>query len=161
MNDIILTVQYKDKIVAGQYIPSNQTRDIPNIKYNGDLDKLYTIIMYDPDAKNKDYIHFMDINIPKGNITNGQIILSYKQPTPPPKSGIHRYIFLLFEQNGIIAYQKINDRDISLDKIKSIFNLENLKSSVFFTSKNMVGGKKTRSKKKNNKKSRKVSFFFV
>jgi phosphatidylethanolamine-binding protein (PEBP) family uncharacterized protein len=161
MNDIILTVQYKDKIVAGQYIPSNQTSDIPNIKYNGDLDKLYTIIMYDPDAKNKDYIHFIDINIPKGNITNGQIILSYKQPTPPPKSGIHRYIFLLFEQNGIIAYQKINDRDISLDKIKSIFNLENLKSSVFFTSKNMVGGKKTRSKKKNNKKSRKVSFFFV
>ena len=161
MNDIILTVQYKDKIVAGQYIPSNQTSDIPNIKYNGDLDKLYTIIMYDPDAKNKDYIHFIDINIPKGNITNGQIILSYKQPTPPPKSGIHRYIFLLFEQNGIISYQKINDRDISLDKIKSIFNLENLKSSVFFTSKNMVGGKKTRSKKKNNKKSRKVSFFFV
>ena len=78
--------------------------------------------MYDPDAKNKDYIHFIDINIPKGNITNGQIILSYKQPTPPPKSGIHRYIFLLFEQNGIIAYQKINDRYISLDKIKSIFN---------------------------------------
>ena len=59
MNDIILTVQYKDKIVAGQYIPSNQTSDIPNIKYNGDLDKLYTIIMYDPDAKNKDYIHIL------------------------------------------------------------------------------------------------------
>ena len=85
-----LKVEYKDKIVSGQYLTPIQTRDAPLITYSSDPNKLYSIVMYDPDAVNGDYIHFMDINIPNGNITNGQIILSYKGPSPPPKTGIHR-----------------------------------------------------------------------
>jgi len=114
--------------------------------------------MHDPDAVNGDYIHFLDINIPGNNITNGQILLYYKGPSPPPRTGIHRYIFLLFEQIEHINYQAINDRNISLSKIKTMFKLGEPLANAMFTSKNSSGGKKTRSKKKN-KKTKKVSFY--
>ena len=63
MSDLSLTVQYKDKKVAGQFLTPLQTRDIPIITYNGNFNKLYTIIMYDPNAVNGNYIHFVNINI--------------------------------------------------------------------------------------------------
>ena len=62
MTDLSLTVQYKDKKVAGQFLTPVQTRDIPIITYNGNFNKLYTIIMYDPNAVNGNYIHFVNIN---------------------------------------------------------------------------------------------------
>ena len=117
--------------------------------------------MYDPNAVNGNYIHFVDINIPNGNITNGQILLSYKGPNPPPKTKIHKYIFLLFEQKERITYQKINDRTMSLENLTSLLKLDKSNAQQFFTSKNDSGGKKTRSKNKKNRKTRKVSFFFV
>ena len=117
--------------------------------------------MYDPNAVNGNYIHFVDINIPNGNITNGQILLSYKGPNPPPKTKIHKYIFLLFEQKERIVYQKINDRTMSLENLTSLLKLYKPNAQQFFTSKNDSGGKKTRSKNKKNRKTRKVSFFFV
>ena len=161
MSDLSLTVQYKDKKVAGQFLTPLQTRDIPIITYNGNFNKLYTIIMYDPNAVNGNYIHFVNINIPNGNITNGQILLSYKGPNPPPKTKIHKYIFLLFEQKERITYQKINDRTMSLENLTSLLKLYKPNAQQFFTSKNDSGGKKTRSKNKKNRKTRKVSFFFT
>lgn len=159
MNDKVdLMILYKDKIVSGQYLTPLQTRDVPIIKYNAEPGKLYTIIMHDPDAVGGDYIHFLDINIPNNNITNGQILLYYKGPSPPPKSGIHRYIFLLFEQLDRINYQKMSERNMPISKIKTMFNFGEPLASAMFTSKNMSGGKKTRSKKKN-RKTRKVSFY--
>jgi len=157
-NNMDLRILYKDKVVSGQHLTPLQTRDVPIIIYKAEQSKLYTLIMYDPDTADGDYIHFLDINIPNNNVTNGQILLYYKGPSPPPRTGVHRYIFLLFEQTGKINYQKINERHITIDKLKSMLTLGDPISSVMFTSKNASGGKKTRSKKKN-VKTRKVSFY--
>ena len=58
--------------------------------------KLSTFIMYDPDATVPQWVHYLVINIPNGNILKGDEVLSYNGPSPP--SGIHRYIFEQLEQ---------------------------------------------------------------
>ena len=54
--------------------------------------------MSDPDAQAKSWLHWLVINIPgeSREITDGQVIANYVPPTPP--SGLHNYIFTLYEQ---------------------------------------------------------------
>lgn len=59
---------------------------------------LSTFIMYDPDAVQPQWVHYLVINIPNGDISKGDEVLSYNGPTPP--SGIHRYIFEQLEQTS-------------------------------------------------------------
>ena len=55
--------------------------------------------MHDPDSVHGDYCHWLIINIQGNNLNNGDTILPYKGPSPPPKTGVHRYIFELYKQN--------------------------------------------------------------
>ncbi|XP_066570564.1 phosphatidylethanolamine-binding protein 4 [Amia ocellicauda] len=68
----------------------------------------YTLIMVDPDAPSRSnptrcsWRHWLvaDIagsDLKKGAI-KGKVLSEYRRPTPPPKTGFHRYQFLLFEQ---------------------------------------------------------------
>ena len=72
---------------------------------------LYTLVMIDPDAGKKSeknarpgnsdkyYLHWLVINIPAtGNINEGDDIVPYAGPTPPPNTGSHEYIFILYRQ---------------------------------------------------------------
>ncbi|XP_043842397.1 phosphatidylethanolamine-binding protein 4 isoform X2 [Dromiciops gliroides] len=81
----------------------------PSIKYSqAQKNKKYVLMMVDPDAPSRNYPqnrywrHWLLINISgnglkTGNI-NGHELTSYQPPGPPPKTGFHRYQFLLFEQ---------------------------------------------------------------
>jgi len=68
------------------------------------------ITMTDPDAKSSEMCHWIGIGLPveidddeitsmshKHNFTNGiHDVVSYLAPSPPPKTGKHRYVFLAF-----------------------------------------------------------------
>ncbi|KAH7722088.1 phosphatidylethanolamine-binding protein F40A3.3-like protein [Aphelenchoides avenae] len=70
-----------------------------------DEDKHYTLIMTDPDVPNRtqptdrEFLHWMVINISRNNVDKGDEIVPYVPPLPQRGSGLHRYVFLLLEQS--------------------------------------------------------------
>lgn len=48
-------------------------------------------------------LHWLVRNIPGNDIKKGEVIAEYRGSGPPEGTGLHRYIFLLYEQNCILA----------------------------------------------------------
>ena len=145
------------KIKNNDFITPSNSQIKPKVKYNFNMNKLYTLIMYDPDAINGTFIHWLVVNI-KDDINNGKIILSYKGPSPPPKTGQHRYIFELYEQDKTINIESNlvdSERSISISNIKNKLNISNYISKIQFISENESGGKKSITR--NNKKYKKIT----
>jgi phosphatidylethanolamine-binding protein (PEBP) family uncharacterized protein len=100
----------------------------PKIKVNLNRNKLYTIMMVDPDAPsctnpiNKYWLHWLIVN-------TTDIILPFKPPSPPPGSGEHRYYIFLLEQQNQIKIKTIPDRP-KFD-INKFINEHNLKPDSY------------------------------
>lgn len=64
--------------------------------------------MTDPDAptrqepKFREVRHWLVANIPGDNISAGETIFEFIGSGPPQGSGLHRYVFLIYKQNGKI-----------------------------------------------------------
>ncbi|KAI8149265.1 phosphatidylethanolamine-binding protein [Fennellomyces sp. T-0311] len=79
----------------------------------------YTLMMVDPDAPSAQdnryspFRHWIVTNVPAQiDGTTPQQLSSYHKPAPPPGTGPHRYIFLLYEQQHPLDLQ-INDDERS------------------------------------------------
>lgn len=94
------TVQYGQTNSNGKTLTKKNTASAPSISFKGEPGKVYTILMSDPDAPAKSWLHWLITNIPgeANDIGEGQAVMQYTGPNPP--SGIHRYIFTLYEQPG-------------------------------------------------------------
>jgi phosphatidylethanolamine-binding protein (PEBP) family uncharacterized protein len=150
-----MEVIYKNKLINNnEFLKVLDTQLEPNIKLNVNPNKLYSLIIYDPDAVNGTHIHWVLVNITNNDIKTGNIIIPYKGPAPPPNTGKHRYIFELYEQNGENKLEKINERIFSINEIRNKLNVENPIFKIQFISQNESGGKK-RKRKTNKKKIRK------
>jgi phosphatidylethanolamine-binding protein (PEBP) family uncharacterized protein len=149
-----MEVYYNNKIVNNnEILKPSETQVQPQIKFSFENNKLYTLLMYDPDAIHGNRFHWIVVNI-LHDITNGKDILSYSGPAPPPKTGEHHYIFELYEQDGSID-MKLEERNIPLNIVKKKLNIGNPISVVQFMSKNQTGGKKKkRTKRKRTKRKR-------
>lgn len=156
----MFTIKYDNKLVNKQYLTPNETSMKPTISYNFENDKLYTLIMYDPDTPYGDYIHWTIINI-KNNVDNGIDVIPYKGPSPPKNTGFHRYIFLLFEQDKLINENNINnikqlERNIELINLLNKLNINKEITSQYFISQFQSGSYQKKNKKiKKSKKTRK------
>ena len=81
----------------------------PLIEFNSNINKLYTISMFDIDAPNRndpgkaDWLHMLKVN-------NNDVLAKYTPPSPPFRSGPHRYYIQVCEQSGPIMHIKISDR---------------------------------------------------
>jgi phosphatidylethanolamine-binding protein (PEBP) family uncharacterized protein len=90
------------------------------------------------------------------NIKNGNDLLPYTGPAPPPKTGMHHYIFELYEQDRNIDV-KLEERNIPMDFVKKMLNIREPVSVIQFISKNQSGGKRkkrTKRKRTNKKKTK-------
>ena len=149
-------IKYGNKIIdKNSFLTPTEAINKPTINYNANINTLYTIIMYDPDSINGTFIHWIIINIPVNNINKGFELLPYKGPSPPNKTGIHRYIFDLFEQKNKIKSYQIENRNISLENIKKKLEIQTEPiASIQFTSE-YKGGRNKKNTRKRNKNSRK------
>jgi len=74
-------------------------------------DALCTFMMVDPDAPSKAdpkfrfWLHWLRVNVAckSGPLTKGDEVVPFNPSAPPAGSGFHRYIFLLFQQEGKIS----------------------------------------------------------
>lgn len=157
------------KIKNNEFLYCNNTKEQPDIIYNFNPNKYYTLIMYDPDAVNGNYIHWLIINIKSiRSEEDGNVILEYKGPSPPPNTGIHHYIFEIYMQDNYIdisnnIFENYNSRIINIEKVKKDLQLYNLIDNIKFRSEydinNNNGGKgKKRKKSKFQRTISKISY---
>jgi phosphatidylethanolamine-binding protein (PEBP) family uncharacterized protein len=94
------TVQYGQENANGKTLLKRNTLNPPVITFTGEDRTLYTLVLSDPDAEAKSWLHWLIINIPgeSNDVMEGQVVVPYSPPTPP--AGIHRYIFTLYKQPG-------------------------------------------------------------
>ncbi|KAH0676642.1 hypothetical protein AABB24_009971 [Solanum stoloniferum] len=122
-------VVYNNRVVYnGCALRPSQVVNQPRVDIGGDdLRIFYTLIMVDPDAPNpsnpnlREYLHWLVTDIPATTgATFGNEVVHYESPRP--SMGIHRYIFVLFQQLGreainapdiIDSRQNFNTRDFA------------------------------------------------
>ncbi|XP_072999818.1 protein FLOWERINGUS T 1-like [Typha latifolia] len=102
-----LRILYKSKpVINGSEFRPSAVASKPRVDVGGeDLRISYTLVMVDPDAPNpsnptlREYLHWLVTDIPATTDANfGQEIVCYEGPQP--RAGIHRMVFVLFQQLG-------------------------------------------------------------
>ena len=106
-----------------------ETQSIPTIQI-GKI-PLSTLIMYDPDSMNPSWLHYLVLNIPNGDISKGDIVVSYNGPSPPKGTGIHRYIFELYKQEELIQPQRMERSSFNPSSFAKLNRLQFLKKQLF------------------------------
>ena len=151
-----MEVYYNNKLVNNnEFLKPSETQIKPQIKYSLENNKLYTLLMYDPNSIHGNTFHWIVINI-VNDIENGDDLLSYKGPAPPPKTGTHHYIFELYEQDRNIDVN-MEERNLPMEVVKNKLNIGEPISVAQFVSKNQSGGKRkkrTKRKRDNKKKTK-------
>ena len=152
-----MEVFYNGKFVNNsEFLKPSETQIEPEVKYSFENNKLYTLLMHDPDSVYGNRFHWIVTNI-INDVKNGEDVLLYTGPAPPPKTGTHRYIFELYEQENINNNVNIEERNISMNFVKKMLNIGEPVSVVQFISKNQSGGKRkkrTKRKRTNKKKTK-------
>ncbi|XP_069610603.1 phosphatidylethanolamine-binding protein 1-like [Ranitomeya imitator] len=103
-----LTVSYGPVVIEelGQVLTPTQVQNRPtSISWEGmDGNKLYTLVLTDPDApsrktpKFREWHHFLVINMKGNDINSGCVLSDYIGAGPPKGTGLHRYVWLVYEQ---------------------------------------------------------------
>ena len=155
-----MDIRYNNSVVSGQFLTPQETIDNPIVSLSGlDTNKEDCLIMYDPNGVAGNHIHWIVDYIPGNNFNEGIKVFEYKQPTPPKGSGIHNYVFSLYESSSNKQiYNMLNDnnRTIELDYLLVQLNItgEPIYTKKFI-SEYREGGSKTRIRTKT--KRRKVT----
>lgn len=90
----------------GNELTPTSVKNVPKVEWIADLNELYTLVMVDPDALSRtnpmfrSIRHWAVINIPGSDVTKGDQITEYVGAGPPNGAGLHRYVFLVYKQNG-------------------------------------------------------------
>ncbi|XP_044742008.1 protein D2-like [Chrysoperla carnea] len=99
-------------IELGNFLAPTQTLKVPLVKFNGEPNKYYLLVMTDPDCPSRaqptlrEMVHWLVGNIPADNVFSGETLVEYLPAAPPENSGIRRYIFLIYEQPGQIEFDE-------------------------------------------------------
>ncbi|XP_023165506.1 protein D3 [Drosophila hydei] len=99
-------------VQPGMVLTPTQVKDQPCVEWEADPSKLYTLCMTDPDApsrkepKFREWHHWLVGNIPGKNVAKGQVLSAYIGSGPPPETGLHRYVFLIYEQKCKLAFDE-------------------------------------------------------
>jgi len=99
----VVQVKYSPSITLnnGNEVKPEEVKDAPfSVVWDSQTDNLYTLSNVDPDANRSraPINHWLVVNIPGGNISQGDELMSYRGSRPPKDSGIHRYVFLVYKQ---------------------------------------------------------------
>ncbi|XP_063368652.1 protein D2-like [Cydia amplana] len=110
----LAAVKYPSGAVVseGNVLTPTQVKDIPQISWNASPDKYYTVAMTDPDApsraepKFREWHHWLVGNVPGSNVAAGETLSAYVGSGPPQGTGLHRYVFLVYQQPGKLNFDE-------------------------------------------------------
>ena len=91
-----------------------QIKNLPTSNALDGLDsgKLYTLVLTDLDApsrqdpKNREWHHFLAVNMKGNDISSGTVLSDYVGSGPPKGTGLHCYIWLVYEQEKPLKFDE-------------------------------------------------------
>lgn len=106
-----IQVKYGSSEVSdGKVLTPTQVFEQPTeINWPTDSNTLYTLCMTDPDApsrqnpKVREFLHWLVVNVPGCDLVKGDTIAEFVGSGPPEGTGLHRYVFLAYQQPGPIT----------------------------------------------------------
>ncbi|KAJ4721673.1 Flowering locus T protein [Melia azedarach] len=137
---ISLRVTFGNKeINNGCELKPSQVINQPRVEIGGeDLRTFYTLVMVDPDAPSpsdpnlKEYLHWLVTDIPATTGANfGHEVVCYENPRPTV--GIHRFVFVLFQQLGRqTVYAPGWRQNFNTREFAELYNLGSPVAAVYF-----------------------------
>ncbi|CAI6347945.1 unnamed protein product [Macrosiphum euphorbiae] len=105
----MLQVYYPSGLKAelGYELTPTQVKDQPSVRWNAEPYSFYTLCLTDPDAgKLKEFHHWLVGNIPGADVSVGETLTAYVGSATPPKTGLHRYVFLVYKQPSKLVFDE-------------------------------------------------------
>ncbi|XP_030611174.1 large ribosomal subunit protein mL38 [Archocentrus centrarchus] len=94
----------------GNQLSPTEAASAPQISFNAEEGSLWTLLLTCPDEHLQDneaeYVHWLVGNIPGAAVQAGEELCHYLPPFPARGTGFHRYIYVLFKQEGAINFQE-------------------------------------------------------
>lgn len=118
------------EVNMGNELTPTQVKDPPIVAFPAEDGSLYTLCMSDPDAPSRlkperEVNHWLIVNIPGNDIAKGEVLSDYIGSGPPPGSGLHRYIFLVYKQPGKVTCDKARFSRNPANKERAKFTIRN------------------------------------
>jgi len=111
----VVKVEYSSAhhVNLGNVLGVKDTQGQPRLFFPTVPQAFYTVMCVDPDALSRathefrNFAHWVTVNVPGTgsdhvDLHKGHTVTPYMGPAPPPKSGLHRYVFLVYKQQGQI-----------------------------------------------------------
>ncbi|XP_061823209.1 large ribosomal subunit protein mL38 [Nerophis lumbriciformis] len=94
----------------GNQLTPTEAASTPVVSFKADEGSLWTLLLTSPDEhlldNDSEYLHWLVGNIPGGAVQAGEELCHYLPPFPARGTGFHRYIYILFKQEGAIHFQE-------------------------------------------------------
>ncbi|KAL1491656.1 hypothetical protein ABEB36_012220 [Hypothenemus hampei] len=125
-NGLISVVYPNNKQVLFNVLTPTDVRPHPEVSWDADPNCLYTLCMIDPDAPSRanptfrEILHWLVVNLKGSDLKTGQVLTPYRGSGPRKNTGLHRYIFLVFQQKGSITVT-----EQQLETERKSFNIRN------------------------------------
>ncbi|XP_014665178.1 PREDICTED: uncharacterized protein LOC106807376 [Priapulus caudatus] len=104
MSDLQITYQDKAVEMGNEFTPTEVAMEPTVLSWPTTSDGVYTLIMTDPDALAREFIHWIVGNIRANDVNQGEVLAEYVGSSPRKDTGLHRYTFIVYKQRGIVNF---------------------------------------------------------
>ncbi|CAH1641271.1 unnamed protein product [Spodoptera littoralis] len=109
-----LTVKFPSgaEVNGGNVLTPTLVKDLPSLSWNANPDLFYTVVNTDPDAPSRaepvwrEFAHWLVGNVPGDDIASGDQLMQYFGAGPSLGSGLHRYVFLVYQQPAKLDFDE-------------------------------------------------------
>lgn len=99
---------YLTPVHYGNIIRPSEAAKAPSVSFESDPDMCWTLILTSLDShlleNGKEYVHWFVGNIRGNQVASGEVVCDYLQPFMPRGAGYHRFVFVLYKQDGLVDY---------------------------------------------------------
>ncbi|RZC39025.1 PBP domain containing protein [Asbolus verrucosus] len=101
-----------NQVSLGGELTPTQVKYSPLVSWEVEEGSHYTLIFTDPDAPSRanpirrEFLHWLVVNIPGSDLSQGQVLAEYLSSAPPKDSGLHRYTFLVYKQAKRVDFEE-------------------------------------------------------
>ncbi|KAG7271212.1 hypothetical protein CRUP_003389 [Coryphaenoides rupestris] len=111
---VLLGISYgqdrRNSVYYGNRLTPTEASLAPDVSFEAEEGSLWTLLLTCPDEhlldNEAEYVHWLVGNIPGGQVQLGQELCDYMAPFPARGTGFHRYVFVLFKQEGLMDFQQ-------------------------------------------------------